>query len=75
MAEEEKKYEGYLVEIVESLPQKTGIYGEVRKVRCRVLEGKDKGRVIMKNMAGAVKKGDKTRVSDTSREARDIKAR
>ncbi len=71
----EKEFEGYLGEIVEVPKIRTGIFGEAKQVMVRILEGNDKGRVIRRNMIGFVKVGDKVRLPDTTREAKQIKAR
>lgn len=69
-------FSGFLAEIVEiNLTVKTGIYGEIYTVSCRILEGKDKGRIIRRNMLGPAKVGDIIRLPDTSREAREIKVK
>jgi len=73
--EQKKKFEGFLGEIVEVPKVRTGIFGEVKQVMVRILEGNDKGRVIRRNMIGFVKVGDKVRIPDTTREAKPIKAR
>lgn len=72
---EEKKFEGYLAEVVEVNPNRTGIYGEIKQAMCRVLEGRDSGRVIRRNVAGRIKVGDKIRLPDTTREDKPIRAR
>ncbi len=70
------QFSGFLAEIVElNETTKTGIYGEIYTVSCRILEGKDKGRIIRRNMIGPVKVGDVVRLPDTSREAREIKVK
>jgi len=61
-------------EIVEVLG-KTGIYGEVYQAMCKILEGKDKGRVIRRNIKGPVKRGDIIVLLETEREAKPIKAK
>jgi small subunit ribosomal protein S28e len=71
----EKQFEGYLGEVVEVPRVRTGIFGEAKQVMVRILEGNDKGRVIRRNMIGFVKVGDKVRLPDTTREAKQIKAR
>jgi small subunit ribosomal protein S28e len=62
------------VEVVEVVV-KTGIHGEVYQVMCKVLDGKDKGRVIRRNVKGPVKKGDMMLLLETEREAKEIKAK
>ena len=62
------------VEVVEVLV-KTGIHGEVYQVMCKVLDGKDKGRVIRRNVKGPVKKGDMLLLLEAEREAKEIKAK
>ncbi|MEM0154685.1 MAG: 30S ribosomal protein S28e [Methanothrix sp.] len=70
------QFSGFLAEIVEiNNKVKTGMYGEVYQVTCRILEGKDKGRIIRRNEIGPIKKGDVIRLPDTSREAREIKVK
>ncbi|MEM3399295.1 MAG: 30S ribosomal protein S28e [Candidatus Micrarchaeia archaeon] len=64
----------FLAEVVEVLG-KTGIYGEVYQVLCKILEGKDRGRVIRRNIKGPVRKGDKVVLLETEREAKPIKAK
>ncbi|MEW6528834.1 MAG: 30S ribosomal protein S28e [Candidatus Micrarchaeota archaeon] len=66
--------EGYCVEIVE-VRAKTGVYGEIYQVLCKVLEGPDTGRVIMRNVKGPVKKGMLIVLLDTEREAKEIRAK
>ncbi len=65
---------GIPVEIVE-VRTKTGVYGEIYQVLCKVLEGPDSGRVILRNVKGPVKKGMIIMLLDTEREAKEIKAR
>lgn len=74
-AGEEKRFEGFLAEVVGVEPNRTGIYGEIKQAMCRIMEGRDKGRVIRRNFAGRIKKGDLIRLPDTSREDKRIMAR
>ena len=73
--QEDKKFEGYLSEVVELAGRRTGIYGEIKQAMCKILEGKDKGRVIRRNIAGRIEVGDIIRLPDTSREDKPIRSR
>ncbi len=69
-------FSGFLAEIVEiNETVKTGIYGEIYTVSCKIMDGKDKGRIIRRNMLGPAKVGDIIRLPDTSREAKEIRVK
>ena len=66
--------EGYPAEIVE-IRNKTGVCGEIYQALCKVLDGPDKGRIILRNIKGPIKLGMILTLLDTEREAKEIKAR
>ncbi|MBD3397581.1 30S ribosomal protein S28e [Candidatus Micrarchaeota archaeon] len=66
--------QGTPAEVVE-IKAKTGIYGEIYQVLCKVLEGPEKGRVILRNVKGPVKKGMILMLIEAEREAKEIRAR
>lgn len=57
---------------VEEIIGRTGMRGEATQIRCKILEGRDQNKIIIRNVKGPVQKGDMLMLRETEIEARQL---
>lgn len=57
---------------VEEVIGRTGTRGEAIQVRCKILEGHDRNKIIRRNIKGPVQEGDILMLRETEIEARSM---
>jgi small subunit ribosomal protein S28e len=71
--------ERILGEVVPALVQevvgRTGFRGEITQINCLITDGKDKGRIMRRNVKGPIRVGDFLMLRETEIEARRIKSK
>jgi small subunit ribosomal protein S28e len=57
---------------IEEVVGRTGARGEITQVKCKVLDGKNKGKTMRRNVKGSIRVGDLLTLRETEIEARRI---
>jgi len=71
----DKLYGTAVPAIVEEVVGRTGFRGEVTQVKCRLLEGSEKGKIMRRNVKGPIKLKDILLLREIQIEARRLKSK
>jgi small subunit ribosomal protein S28e len=59
--------------VVEDMVGRTGKFGEVTQVKCRILQGRDRGKIMRRNVKGPIRLKDILMLRETQIEARRLR--
>ncbi|MEM3405972.1 MAG: 30S ribosomal protein S28e [Candidatus Pacearchaeota archaeon] len=71
----EKKENIAVPALVEEILGRTGFRGEITQVKCRIMEGREKGKQLRRNVKGPIQLNDILMLRETEIEARPIKSK
>ena len=60
--------------VVEDIVGRTGFRGEITQIKCRILQGNNKGKVMRRNVKGPIRLKDVLMLRETQIEARRIRS-
>ena len=57
---------------VEEIIGRTGVRGEAIQIRCKILDGRDRNKILRRNVKGPIQIGDTLMLRETEIEARQL---